>query len=255
MRLLTALVVCGVIALQFSFPARSQSQQDRSPVDPTTLERDAVAAREGDLYQMSILVRHTLNFAHIVPLPANIRQTLEEHLSTAEVDFWNHSHAGVQEGDIVRLINRACDRLQLPEYAKTNQAQVRELRMDMLVHFPTLMGRGMADYPMKVGDSISPVLSPLQAMHLVSSLIDQKFLDPAYQVTPDEWSRQTREERLAMRRTLINPKSPDHVALHEKRIAHRRQLEATMVDGLRQMSPTDEMNMLAESLEIWGIDK
>jgi hypothetical protein len=75
----------------------------------------------------------------------------------------------------------------LPDYAMTSLAQVRYLRMQLAIQLPQFMGRGMSRPDAKIGDSINSSMSPLQAVHVVADLADQKLSNPDYQIPPEEW--------------------------------------------------------------------
>jgi hypothetical protein len=66
------------------------------------------------------------------------------------------------------------------------------------------MGRGMTTPFAKVGDSINPYLSPLQATHLALVMADQKILNSQFQLEVDEWERQYEIERNARRQHIAS---------------------------------------------------
>ena len=111
--------------------------------------------------------------------------------SKLEVDYWRGQNQGIDEADIVNLVNTFADNQQLPEIAKTTQSQVHHLRMlQALNDEPYFTGKGVrlrknAD----TGEitTASTNMSPLQAFHLVQVLIDMKIVSEEYQKTPADW--------------------------------------------------------------------
>jgi hypothetical protein len=69
---------------------------------------------------------------------------LKPILSKLETDYWQGKNQGIDEPDIVNLVNTFADNQKLPEIAKTTQSQVHYLRMRaMLFSLPEFMGKGV----------------------------------------------------------------------------------------------------------------
>jgi hypothetical protein len=91
---------------------------------------------------------------------------------------------------LVEAINFLASKLNLPDYSQTSKKQLRELRMRLMLFSPRFMGRGAIAVNVS---AVSEYMSPMQAFHLTQTLVDQKFWQPEYQVTPAEWDQQTHE--------------------------------------------------------------
>jgi hypothetical protein len=146
-----------------------------------------------DVATMTDAVFSLPHFALIQDFPPEVNNIIKRKFASAEEGYWKGQHPGVREQDIVAAVNGVVAELNLPGYAKTTKDQVRHLRVGMLLKTnPRFMGLRVAKVPIP-GEkaTILDDMSPLQAYHLVLSLIDQKFVDPFYQVTPEEWERRS----------------------------------------------------------------
>jgi hypothetical protein len=65
--------------------------------------------------------------------------------------------------------------------------------MSLALDSPAFMGRGMTSPNANIHDGINSGMSPLQAFHVGTVLVDQKISDPDFQVTlgSDHWSTLT----------------------------------------------------------------
>jgi len=188
-------LVTGVIwatVLFFSSTATTQAKPEtrkREWANPNKLVNDAAKqASQGDEQSLELLAKSILDYPRAFPKPAApVALLLQNRLARAELAFRNGKIPGIKESDLVDLVNTYADRLQAPVEARTTESQIRILRMRLLLGTPLLMGTGMAHSDMKIGESISDTLSPMQAFHLLSTLVDQKLINPEYQVPPDDW--------------------------------------------------------------------
>jgi hypothetical protein len=122
-----------------------------------------------------------VSFPHLFPVPPPLSDILEDRLSRSETAYRNKLGPGVSEAQLVDLMNSFAVKFRLPDYAKTTPAQIRFLRMGLALQSPAFMGSGLAVQGMRVGDSVSTEMSPLQAMHLFEIMIDQKIINPVFQ--------------------------------------------------------------------------
>ena len=138
-------------------------------------------------------------------LPASVIGPLRERVLRAELRYRSGRAPAVGEGDIVRLVNSFADRLVLPDFAKTSEHQVRELRLRSMIYAPKFTGTGMTEREdgseVRVGDSINPTMSPLQAVHLTMYMVHCKLMGSDYQLAPEEWEAQQYRTGLARSRT------------------------------------------------------
>jgi hypothetical protein len=154
------------------------------------LNQSACLVKPDDEQSIRVFTDELFNFPRSFPrLPSPLEAVLKQRLVQAEMKYRQHMTAGVREADVVVFVNRLADKLQAPAYAKTSLRQVRVLRMSLVLASPAFMGDGITRKDMHVGDSINDTMSPLQAMHLIASMFDQKLLNVEYQTTPEEWDQ------------------------------------------------------------------
>jgi hypothetical protein len=152
------------------------------------LDNAARLAAKNDDASVRALTESVFGFPRMLPrLPDVIENTIKDRLVEAEFAYRNGAQPGVQEEDLVKLVNSFSDKLHAPSYAKTSMKQLRMLRMQLAFASPAFMASGLVGKNMSVGDSANSTMSPLQAMHLLNSLIDQKLINPAFQLEPAEW--------------------------------------------------------------------
>jgi hypothetical protein len=176
-------------------------------------------------------------------LPADIEAKLKTRIVKAELAFMQGTAPGVQEGDISNLINLIAQTLGAPDYAMTSPAQLRHLRMSLAIAEPKFIGKGLGHHE-HIGDSISPTLSPLQAMHLILSLFDQKLINPEFQLSPADW--QTKHQGL----------EADNVGKAGATIQQnpkRHEIEAILSQNIAAMNPGDAQRIIDESFFALGI--
>lgn len=152
------------------------------------IEAKARVLNPSDEQTIHPLVDEVLKFPRTFGrLPEPIDGLVNERLVHSEGAYLRGERTGIDEQEIVRLFNSLADKFAAPEYAKTSLLQVRVLRMQLSLSSPAFMGRGLTRDEAKVGDSINSTMSPLQATHVIETLIDQKLLNPDYQVPPSLW--------------------------------------------------------------------
>lgn len=192
-------------------------------------------------------------------MPADLEGVLKDRLTQAEVDHLRGIRPGVKEADVATVVNMMAERLHLPEYAKTSAKQVRTLRMSLTLASPAFMGRGMTEANGKFSDSINPEMSPLQASHLTAVLLDQKFMDPDYQVTPAEWDEKFHEKEIArlerqdtLRRSS-DPRKPAKYMIGARVNPKRDEMRQAFSAGVANLSAGDAMDMMNSALTTFGI--
>lgn len=191
-------------------------------------------------------------------IPAPFDSGIKDAFTHAELAHLQGSRPGVTEQDVANLVNMWADRLHLPEYAKTSPKQVRVLRMSLAAGSPVFMGRGMTDPNAIPGATINPEMSPLQAAHLATVLVDQKFLDPDYQVAPTEWEQHFQEkqiEKIKRQQDLSKAaagKSGTYFLGSRSNPKHDEMRQA-FSNGLANLSPDAASDLMNSSLAMLGI--
>ena len=62
--------------------------------------------------------------------------------------------------------------------------------MSLMLESPQFMASRSVRPDMRTGESISSEMSVLQAAHITQVLLDQKFINPDFQVDPANWDQQ-----------------------------------------------------------------
>jgi hypothetical protein len=168
------------------------AQESNSPHQPSPLQRineKARAARGGD----SDAVRGLTDavFDTIVgDDSAGATNDLKDRVFRSEMEYRKGKRKGVEEIEVVKVINGLAKKYGAPDYAKTNQGEVRELRMSMLLTEGDFIARGKNDgkgkKKRKKGASIGSEMSPLEAVYVTADMIKQKLYNEDYQLTQEE---------------------------------------------------------------------
>jgi hypothetical protein len=171
--------------------AQTVSDSDRRPIaSHRSIEGKATLVKPDDPSSVAALVEEVFNFPRAYPrLPTVLEATIKDRLAQAEMSYIRGGTPAVKEEDIVKLVNNMATKFGAPDYVRTTARQLRFLRMSLALVEPKFMGAGVARQSAKIGDPIGSSVSPLQAAHLLAALVDQKFLNPDFQVSPADWDR------------------------------------------------------------------
>ena len=251
-RRICVLAITGLCCAVLSFfgvkvlaQSQTTSQQNRDHFK--VLDDAARQAVPEDENSIRVLANAVFDAPHVYPhLPADIESVAKNQLVQAEKAYMQKSGPGIQEQAVVNAINTLADKLALPDYAKTSALQVRVTRMRGAVGAPIFMGKGMTQPGAKIGDTISAEMSPLQAAYLTAVIIDQKFINPEYQMPPNEWDQGFQ----ALSQTSGAPKT----AGIEAGVNHkRRELDNAVVKGFSSLSASDASDLIEQTFSNLGI--
>jgi len=123
-------------------------------------------------------------------VPPEVIGSVKDRIVRAEVAYRSGHGKPVSEFGVVRMTNMLMKKLQAPAYAQTNVFEVRRLEMNFLPFLSKFIGKkpvGTSHGPKALGSSFNPEMSPLEAVVIANLLIQQKRVNPAYQLTQDEW--------------------------------------------------------------------
>jgi hypothetical protein len=231
---------------------------------PQSIEKKASLANADDPNSIRGLVDEVFNFPRAFPrMPNEMQDMAKNRLVQAEILYKQGKKPGIEERDIVATLNDLADKLSAPAHSKTTPSQVRLVRMSLALSQPKFMGTGLTHDGIALGESVSSAMSPLQAAHLISTVIDQKVLNPDFQVSPEEWEATGRskvEEKLQEHQALAerartNPGSPSGTAIFSSHSAdRRRELENSLTHGIASLSLTDGLNLIDQAFAKLRID-
>jgi hypothetical protein len=246
--------------------------QDREPggkrmMGPyESIENKASLATAEDPTSIRALADEVLSFPHSFPrMPGAMETVVKERLVNAELMYRRGDRQGIQEDRIVQTFNNLSARLGGPPHSFTTPSQIRVLRMWLALAEPKFMATGMTREGATPGESINPNMGPLQAAHLISVLIDQKFTNPDFQVSPQEWDQVSRQKvtdeifasQVRLAEIRANPAAPRRTTtLMAKPYSpdRRRELEQSLVRSISALSVEDGLGLANHVFTALGID-
>lgn len=249
MRYMSSLWITIILTVGLTSHAQVQlSTQNRMPSPYQKLESKALLATVEQPVTVNDLAHEVVNYPHVYRIPPPLDNIVEADLARAEMAYRYGSGPGVSETQMLDLVTLLAARFRVPAYAKTTLAQIRGLRMRLAVKLPAFMGKGLAMPGMKVGDSIQTVMSPLQAMHLLGVLIDQKILNSDYQDPSLDLDLQDRERRKKIEE-LKNSENIQgtHVLMSSSNPKHSEMLNA-ISSGVQSMSMKEAYDLFDQIL-------
>jgi hypothetical protein len=194
-------------------------------------------------------------------LPSAIVRPLLERVAQSEIDFRSGRKAGIPESNIVRVIDHLATKLGAPKYARTDEDEVRDMRLAISQMMPNFIPRR----PLGAGEespagfpySVDPLMSPLEAVYVTRFLIRQKEMS--------EFSLLTTEERAEVK-TAVNKLMENGVRLtrieraevmmaltEQKLYPEKAQLTAEeLAAGARRRSAERENNRAGTFLRFGG---
>jgi len=215
--------------------------------------------RADDEASVRAVADEIFNYPHVLGrMSASVEDIVKDRLVRSEISFLRGKRSGVHEEDVVALFNTMADRFTLPDYVRTSKKQVRALRMSLALASPAFMGRGMADGKMDVGEAVSSEMSVLQAAHLSAVLLDQKFLDPNFQVPPGQWDRESHDkevQRVKERQELLKSSRAAEHHMIARSNPKRRELHEAISRSITSLSFADSQALLETALRVLKVDR
>jgi hypothetical protein len=210
--------------------------------------RDAALERPDSI---QALAHSVITYPHVYNFPAELTALLESELSSSEIKYRRGLGPGVEEGQVVKFLNELAARFHLPAYTKTTPIQVRNLRMRLAINSPYFMGAGITTHPLKKGEPVNTEMSPLQAMHLVNVMIDQKILNDLYQDPAIDIVQAEKERHEAyMREAAATGKKAIMVSRSNTRSLEVRN---TISQGIQSMSISDALGLVDGALKTFRL--
>lgn len=188
---LNTLLSMGTLAVVLLCP-RAPAQSSGQPPIPTNpgsifvhVNHEAVLSRQGNSAATTELARQLFRNIGIPPQLADA-YGITARIATAHEAWRNGALPGISEATLVRSVNHLMEKMGTPQWACTNQTEVRKLRMRMVIGFPQLMAyNGPPDQDGHY-KGVSDTMSPLQAAYTALTLVYQKVYNADYQFTPTE---------------------------------------------------------------------
>jgi hypothetical protein len=131
--------------------------------------------------------------------PSAILRPFMERVAQAEINYRSGREAGIPEANVVRVFDYLAVKLGAPNYARTDEDEVRDKRLSISQIMPNFIPRRAPgageESPLGFPYTVDPLMSPLESVYVTHSLITQK--------ESGEFSLLTTEERADVK-TAIN---------------------------------------------------
>jgi hypothetical protein len=269
-------VACFALAMGAWFlraePAHGQGPNSVTNNEPSLqtpwgqLESKARAARNGDHGSVRALADQIFDqWNGFGQVPAELSDAIKERLVRAEINYRQGKSSGVEESNIVKMNNALVGKLGMPDYMKLGPQQVRQLRLSTLTLTPFFMGMGMTRKNMKVGEKINSTMSPLQAAHLVTFLVQQKLVNPDFQLTPQDWNARQYEQHMqrwqayqqarASGGKLATDQANSQPQLAVRENPKKREILGVFENAQATMTPDDALQLANGALDTLGIER
>jgi hypothetical protein len=160
----------------------------------------------------------------------------QERLVRTEINYIEGQRAGIPEGNVVRVLDELAHALNAPEYARTDEDEVRETRLalsQMIPHLivPQPLGAGEQSL-MGLPYTVRLTMSPVEAVFVTRFLIMQKEVNQFSQITRSERTNiKLKIEKLAEAGFQLTPRQRG-----EMRVAL---IEQTLHSEKPQLSPEE----------------
>jgi len=227
------------------------------------IEVAASAMRPGDSDSIRAVVEEIVNYPRYYRMPDVMAAIVKQRLIDAQRDYFAGKNPGVVDGAIVDAINALATAFDTPGYARVSFLEVQFLRSRAVSAMPYLMGSAPDT---KLGEA-DPPMSPLQAIWLMSLLIDQKLDNPDYQAIPADWDRdyypklleQARAQDRArdeLRRRIATGEGKAQTKYEGRLIAgppRSPELRFLLARRIREMSMADGLKLFNETFARLGI--
>lgn len=218
----------------------------------TTLEEFARNAGADQPQSIADLAHAVTIYRHLYNLPPALSTLLENKLTRSEQAYRNGLGHGVSEEQIVSFMNHLRRKLNLPTYLETTPVQVRNLRMRLATKSPYLMGSGLTSHRLRKGQTVDSTLSPLQAMHLINVMIDQKVLNDAYQDSSIDIHKFEHEREKEHRRALAANGGKAAATARTNPRAH--EIRSAIAKGVEALSISDASGIVNDAFTTIGLN-
>ena len=249
------LLVLGSLTTWLSthWRVRGQSQQDTGASAQISqpyaqVDEKARAARGADGGAVRELTDAVLLSVIGNKMPSALVSPYKERLVRAEINYRKGQQAGIPEVNIIRVLDELARELSAPEYARTDEDEVRETRLAIAYMVPHLI----VPQPLSAEEqsstglpyAVSPIMSPLEAVFVTRFLIMQKEINESYQITraeradikmqikklPEAGFQLTSRQRGEVMRALIGQNlHPEKPQLSAEELASRAQPESEVM--------------------------
>lgn len=170
--------------------ARARVTPDRQELSSYYVDRAARNIGSGDEHAIRSLLNEVFAEKGIDDSILQTAGSVPDRLVAAEARFQKTGAGGVNEENVVEAVNQLARQFNAPLYAYTNLAELRKLRLRMLITYPGFTGRGSAATRDDFTPHFERSMSPIEAFHCTATLIFQKLTNPEFQLALEETESQ-----------------------------------------------------------------
>jgi hypothetical protein len=121
--------------------------------------------------------------------PSAILSPFMKRVAEAEINYRRGRKAGIPEANIVRVVDYLAIKLGAPNYARTDEEEVRDRRLSISQIMPNFIQRrppGAGEESPTGFPTVDPLMAPLEAVYVTHSLIAQKEFSAFSLLTTEE---------------------------------------------------------------------
>lgn len=172
---------------------------------------------------------------------------IKNRIIRSEIKYRNNQRDGISENNIAVVINNLAVQFNAPVYAKTNELEVRELRVTAARIMPNFVGRYRLAEEDRVGyvnQEINPKMSPIESVFIVGTLVFQKMHSPYYQMSNAE-----------KQADWVNLHKPNVIDNLPDNLAKQAEMDTVVSTGTRNMSLSAVKTAINQTLDNLGIEQ
>lgn len=223
------------------------------------IDEKARLARGGDEAAVRALADEIFAAPYFGEIPADYRESMKERVVRDELKY-RDGKKGVTEEKVVLTVNHLARKFDAPDYAKTSGAQVRVLRVRLKLGYPNFIAQETRaekkGLKKKVGDTINPEMSPLEAAFVTGVLLQQKMLNADFQHEPGVWEEKLRKGQLKKWEAGATPDTQSAPRLvKSKGNARRNEMRHAVTRAVSQMGLSELTSLPDETLDKLGIER
>jgi hypothetical protein len=216
------------------------------------LEHAALRATGHDQNAVSNLIDEVFKYPTLVQLPSTLSTGLRNRIVNGEVAHRQGHGPDITDEALSQAFNDAIDKFGFPDYAHTSPAMFRFFRTRLSIRMPTFLGTVR---PAK-GDSVDDLISPAQAMYLVTMMADQKLMMPFWQKSPADWDPNAPIERpsgVLPGKGRATPAGIARLTISAGGNPKTNEMRAIAAKSMNNMSSADAVDFVNKSLAKLGL--
>jgi hypothetical protein len=178
----------------------SAVQADVQSIHPfTRLDYKAKAAKGVDPVAIGDLTEETFTTFALTDIPPFTQENMKDRVARAELNYRHGMDRGIPEFKVAKTVNELALKLDVPDYARVTPAMVRAVRVGLMLEMPNFIAQDDPSHKKgkrKIGSSINPFMSPLEATAITLFLLQQKAVNDAFQVSHEQFFADRHQKQL-----------------------------------------------------------